>query len=440
MICAWDLNFDLRDPFESATKPATTFRQKAQAHTHWVNDIELADNNNVLVSASSDITVKAWRPAAQDPTPPQSIGIHTDYVKRLASPGPHADWIASGGLDRKICLWDLSGAGQKLEIPVGEEGEEVNMEKGSVYALGATSSLLASGGPESIVRVWDPRTGKRITKFVGHTDNIRDVLINQDGDMIMTASSDQTVKVWSMTAGRCMYTLTMHDSSVWCLYSNDPQLSVFYSSDKSGLVAKTDVRNAQEMDEGLSVAVCQEHQGIGRLIVGGDYIWTATASSSINRWADVDTTNAEVQLPQSYRMQRASIATTRSRYPSPPQSNQPTSNGSVHNQIPFKSVLRLSHTSPFPTLQSSRSEETASIISPSGTRKASDVVADPELQIMEAMRSVPDFTVEGQNGLIKHVMLNDRRRVLTLDTAGEVLMWDLVKVCSVSGLLGASLY
>ena len=401
-----------------------------QAHTHWINDIALVDSNNALASASSDITVKVWRPSAQDPTPPQSIGLHTDYVKRLASPGGHADWIASGGLDRKISLWDLNGAGQKLEIPVGEEGEEINREKGSVYALGVTDSLLASGGPESIVRVWDPRTGKRITKFVGHTDNIRDVLINQDGDMIMTASSDQTVKVWSMTAGRCMYTLTMHDASVWCLFSNDQQLSVFYSSDKSGLVAKTDVRHAPEMDEGLSVALCQEHEGIGKLVVGGDYVWTATSSSSINRWVDLETTNAEVQLPQSYRMKRASIATTRSRYPSPPQSNLPSSNGSTHNQIPLKSVLRLSHTAPFPTLQFPPGEETASVSSPSGTRKASEAMVDSELQIMEAIRPSPDDTIGGQIGLIKHVMLNDRRRVLTLDTAGEVQMWDLVKVCS----------
>ncbi|KAK5278041.1 hypothetical protein LTR16_009060, partial [Cryomyces antarcticus] len=174
---------------------------QAQAHTHWINDIALVQNNEALVSASSDITVKVWRPAAQDVSPPQTIGLHSDYVKCLASPSAHASWIASGGLDRKICLWDLSGAGKKLEIAVAED-EGIYRDKGSVYALAATNSILASGGPESIVRVWDPRTGKRVTKFVGHTDNVRDVLINQDGDTIMTASADQTVKVWSMTAGR----------------------------------------------------------------------------------------------------------------------------------------------------------------------------------------------------------------------------------------------
>ncbi|KKY14129.1 putative wd repeat protein [Diplodia seriata] len=278
VICAWDTHLDLRpaqeregygslgglDDAPPAPKPATTFRQQVQAHTHWINDITLAQNNEALVSASSDISVKLWRPAAHDALPPQTIGLHSDYVKTLASPSPTANWVASGGLDRKINLWDLNGGGKTLQIAVGDDESTA---KGSVYALAATNSMIASGGPESIVRVWDSRSGKRITKFVGHTDNVRDILIAKEGDTIMTASSDQTVKVWSMTAGRCMYTLTMHNDSVWSLYSDHPQLSVFYSSDRSGLVAKTDVRGCIEMDEGLSVAVCQEHGGVAKAVV-----------------------------------------------------------------------------------------------------------------------------------------------------------------------------
>ncbi len=46
---------------------------------------------------------------------------------------------------------------------------------------------------------------------------------------------------------------------------------------------------------------------------------------------------------------------------------------------------------------------------------------------MQPVRMQPEYSIEGQNGLIKHVMLNDRKRVLTLDTAGEVVLWDLLK-------------
>lgn len=422
VICAWDLHLDLttsndeRDPFADSNAanykpPATDFRQQVQAHTHWINDIVLAQNNQALVSASSDITVKVWRPAAADPLPPQTIGLHTDYVKRVASPGGNESWIASGGLDRKISLWDLNGAGKKLEIAVGEDESTA---KGSVYALAVTPNIIASGGPESIVRVWDQRTGNRITKFVGHTDNVRDILVAQDGDTILSASSDQTVKVWSMTAGRCMYTLTMHNDSVWSLSSDCPQLSIFHSSDRSGVVAKSDVRNCAEWDEGLSVAVCQEHEGVNKIVAAGDNVWTATSSSSINRWKDVETA-AEVDMPESYKWHRGSVSTMRNRYPSPPASSPPTN--AAAPKIPLKALLRMSNTAPFP-------QDFAPKEPDASTTLASDHGG------MGPMHALPDFSIEGQNGLIKHHLLNDRRRVLTLDTAGEVMLWDLLQVGS----------
>lgn len=441
MICAWDLDISSNkatptpsNPFISPEDPpsdptsktptSTSFRRQVQAHTHWVNDLALAQSNSALVSASSDITVKVWRPHAEDNLPPQTIGLHSDYVKCVATPNSHADWVASGGLDHKICLWDLNGAGEKLSINVGDEESSA---KGSVYALSVGGSILASGGPESIVRVWDPRSGKRITKFVGHTDNIRDVLVNQDGDTIVTASSDQTVKVWSMAAGRCMYTLTMHNDSVWSLFSNHPQLSIFYSGDRSGHVAKTDTRNCADMDEGLCVAVCQEHEGVNKVVYAEDYIWTATSSSSINRWNDVDT-KAEVQIPESPRNHRLSSTTSWSKIPPPRPASPNVANGNGKKPIPFNCVLRLSNTAAFPGPRMRESDANA-IYSGSSVRKPSEAILDPDSGIIVPFHSLPEETIEGQNGLIKHVLLNDRKRVLTLDTAGEVMMWDLLKVC-----------
>ncbi|KAF2131515.1 WD repeat protein-like protein [Dothidotthia symphoricarpi CBS 119687] len=434
VICAWDLHLDLArtaaadddDPFADSNAadykpPPTQFRQQVQAHTHWVNDIALVQTSTALVSASSDITVKLWRPAAQDSLPPQTIGLHSDYIKRVASPGAHENWVASGGLDRKISLWDLNGAGKKLDIAVGEDG---NTAKGSVYALAATPSIIASGGPESIVRVWDSRTGKRVTKFVGHTDNVRDILVAEDGDTILSASSDQTVKVWSMTAGRCMYTLTMHHDSVWSLYSECPQLSVFYSSDRSGIVAKSDVRHCAEMDEGLSVAVCQEHEGVNKIVSAGDWLWTATSSSSINRWNDVETTGA-VELPESYMWHRDSVSTSRTRYPSPP-ADSPKNTGPTP-KIPYNALLRMSNTAPFPQIFSTKEADTATLSTVNGTRRQSEALVTADHSVIVPCRNLPDFSIEGQNGLIKHHLLNDRRRVLTLDTAGEVMLWDLLQ-------------
>ncbi len=411
---------------KSGSGLVTSFQNQVQAHTHWVNDIVLTQNNSTLVSASSDVTVKAWRPYAEDGNIAHTIGSHSDYVKCLTSPGPNASWVASGGLYHKVCLWDLNGSGQSLEIDVGKV-EEVT--KGSVYALCAKGSILASGGPESAVRLWDPKSGKLITKFVGHTDNVRSILMSEDGSTLMSASSDQTVKVWSTAAGRCMHTLTMHNDSVWSLFSDHPQLFVFYSSDRSGLVAKTDIRGAADFDEGLSVALCQEHEGVAKVISANDHIWTATSSSSINRWKDVET-QQQVEEPPSPQHSRttSSLSKSEEASSSTESESKPMTNGTkVEQKIPYNAVLRLSITAPLPGTRARNRENSLKDVS-SAIRKASEAMLDGDLRVALPMRTNPEETIQGQNGLIKHVMLNDRKRVLTQDTAGEVVLWDLLKV------------
>ncbi|KAL1840528.1 hypothetical protein VTJ49DRAFT_349 [Mycothermus thermophilus] len=383
VVCAWDIT---RSPLTEGgshssvvdssqfngtrSECITRFRAQTHAHTHWINDIALAQQHTALVSASSDLLVKVWRPLAADAQEPVTIGQHADYIKCLATPSQSATWVASGGLDRKIYLWDLSGAGKALEIDV--RGEEVP-QKGSVYALGVTHNILANGGPESIVRLWDPRSGQRITKFVGHTDMIRAILVSESGDMVLSASSDQTVKVWSVTAGRCMHTLTMHDHSVWSLFSDDPSLNIFYSGDRSGLVVKTDVRETKgDLNNGL------QHRASMLSVRSKD----TTAGSPINNAGDP---------------------------------TRPT--------IPAKSILRISNTASFPVAIGRGGEDPLPGLVPKGSQSANQ---DP-VSTVEPAHHLPVETIEGQFGLVKHRLLNDRRRVLTLDTAGDVLLWDLIQ-------------
>ena len=436
-MCAWDLNLDLKNPSvvpDSASaapngksKHATKFRAQTHAHMHWVNDIALAHNNTALVSGSSDLTVKIWRPySEEDNSRAVTIGEHKDYVKCVATPPADmgANWIASGGLDRKICLWDLNGGGQQLEIDV--KGEET-AEKGSVYALRVGRNIMASGGPEKTVRLYDPRTGSKVSKLVGHVDNIRSILIDDAGDTVLSASADKTIKMWSMKNGRCMHTFTMHDESVWSLFSDDPRLGVFYSSDRSGLVAKTDVRGTlEDLDDGLSIAVAQEHIGVGKVVAAGGHFWTATNRSSINRWEDVDTTN-NIQLPESVRHHRAtSNASNRPRESSPPTTNG-TTNGTSKKEIPAASILRISAQAVFPS-RTTVDPDSKTTNEPNG-RRGSEVVVEHVEPEVKPVHELPEDTIEGQFGLLKHRLLNDRRRVLTLDTAGDVLLWDLIQVC-----------
>jgi len=218
----------------------------------------------------------------------------------------------------------------------------------------------------------------------------------------------------------------MHNDSVWSLFSEEPDLEVFYSSDRSGLVVKTDVRGTGgDLDYGISLAVAQENDGVSKVVTCGDYIWTATARSSINRWANFDT--ADLELPEALREHRASISSAKSRDSSSPVASPVVAavNGSAKKAIPMKSVLRISNTAPFPGVLAPDADTAGA----GGVgRQAPEVIPDPVVHVAEPVHNLPEETIEGQFGLVKHRLLNDRRRVLTLDTAGDVLLWDLIKV------------
>ncbi|KZV64544.1 hypothetical protein PENSPDRAFT_639534 [Peniophora sp. CONT] len=285
----WELD---GDAFVHGTP--STFRQSTQAHTDWVNDILLTPDARTLVSASSDGTVKLWHPHASPVADPQLLGMHTDYARCLALPRAHT-WVASGSFDRTIKLWDLSRASSRAnQALLTLNPPESAGPKASIYALAVDplGHTLVSGGPERVIRMWDPRAGKRIGKLVGHTDNIRSILVSDDSRYLLTASADASIKLWSLTSQRCLHTFTHHTDSVWSLHSTHPTLQIFYSGDKSGQLARVDAEGCTDMADAECIALAVAHDGvhgqetgIDKIVSSGDgLVWAASGSSAVKRW------------------------------------------------------------------------------------------------------------------------------------------------------------
>jgi WD40 repeat protein len=73
-------------------------------------------------------------------------------------------------------------------------------------AFSPDDRLLASGGGDGLVKVWDLASGKVIQNLDGHGDYIYCVAFSpRDGDLLASGSQDGTVKLWSRRAGAALF-------------------------------------------------------------------------------------------------------------------------------------------------------------------------------------------------------------------------------------------
>ena len=77
-------------------------------------------------------------------------------------------------------------------------------------AFSPDGRMLASGGFDMAVTLWEVASGKQRASFPGHTHIIRSVAFSSDGRTVASGSSDTTVKLWDAAAGKEKATLKGH--------------------------------------------------------------------------------------------------------------------------------------------------------------------------------------------------------------------------------------
>ncbi|XP_028062666.1 WD repeat-containing protein 48-like [Camellia sinensis] len=375
-----------------------TYSATFESHVDWVNDAVIA-GGNTLVSCSSDTTLKTWN-CLSDGSCTRTLRQHSDYVTSLAAAQKNSNVVASGGLGGEVFIWDLEAAvAPTSKTSDATEDDCSNGVNGVGNSVPITSARTISSN-NSISLHMTQSHGYVPIAAKGHKESVYALGMNDSGTLLVSGGTEKVVRVWDPRTGSKTMKLRGHTDNVRALLLDSTgRLCLSGSSDSMirlwdlgqqrcvhsyavhtdsvwALASNSTFSHVYSGGRDLSlyltdlatresILLCTKEHPILQLALHDDGIWVATSDSSVDKWP------VEVRNPQKVFQRGGSF---------------------LAGNLSFsRARASLEGSTPVPVYKE------------------------------------PSVTIPGTPGIVKHEILNNRRHVLTKDTAGSVKLWEITK-------------
>ena len=172
-----------------------------EGHNETVTSLDFHPTGKYLASGSADDTLVLWDIATGE----ELLSFHqgNEYDVTTVAFDPSGKRAATGDGENQLKVWDA------------ETGDEIATLRGHTETVTCAEfspdgKSIVSGGWDDSLLLWAAKSGRRVKELRGHSDDITDVLF-VDGDLIVSASEDKTVRIWSAQTAAELATLKLPD-------------------------------------------------------------------------------------------------------------------------------------------------------------------------------------------------------------------------------------